>query len=132
MGLFDAQDSDASEAEEPKGTDYTALIILALVSPVLFYFRHIGKEDVGFNAAVCLGMCLVAVRIRWDLRTRLWFWAVVAFVLALQVPLILAIQWPHVWVPGLALLPIGLADVAIFLGVVRFVDRFIVKSPTAD
>lgn len=132
MGIFDAKESGATESEEAKGTDYTAVIILAIVAPVFFYFRHLGREDAGFNAAVCLGMCLVAVRIRWDLRNRLWFWGVVAFVLALQVPLIFVIQWPHVWIPGLALLPVGLADVAITLGAVRLVEKVILKSPAID
>jgi len=132
MALFDEQNSDADEPEEPKPTDYTALVILAILFPVLFFFRQIGKTDMGLNVAVCLGMCLVAIRIRWDLRTQLWFWGVVAFVLALHVPLFFLIQWPHTWVPGLALLPIGLADVLIILGVVRFVEKFIVKSPPPD
>jgi hypothetical protein len=57
---------------------------------------------------------------------------VVAVVLALHVPLFFLIQWPHIWVPGLALLPIGLADVLIILGAVRFVEKFIVKSPPPD
>lgn len=132
MALFDEQNSDADEPEESKPTDYTALVILAILFPVLFFFRSIGKTDMGLNVAVCLGMCLVAIRIRWDLRTRLWFWGVVAVVLALHVPLFFLIQWPHIWVPGLALLPIGLADVLIILGAVRFVEKFIVKSPPPD
>lgn len=132
MSLFDENKSDADEPEEPNPTDYTGVIILAILFPVLFFFRHIGKTDTGLNVAVCLGMCLVAIRIRWDLRTRFWFWGVVLFVLALHVPLFFVIQWPHGWVPGVALLPIGLADVAIILGAVKFVEKFIVKSPPRD
>src|ERR1022692_1073441 len=100
MSLFDENKSDADEPEEPNPTDYTGVIILAILFPVLFFFRHIGKTDTGLNVAVCLGMCLVAIRIRWDLRTQLWFWGVIAFVLALHVPLFLMVQWPHAWVPG--------------------------------
>jgi hypothetical protein len=132
MSLFDENKSDADEPEEPNPTDYTGVIILAILFPVLFFFRHIGKTDTGLNVAVCLGMCLVAIRIRWDLKTQLWFWGVIAFVLALHVPLFLMVQWPHAWVPGLALLPIGLADVLIILGAVRFVEKFIVKSLPSD
>jgi len=127
--MFDELNSDAAGSKKPQSTDYTALIILAIVSPVFFYFRHIGKTDVGLNAAICLGMCLVAVRIRWELRTRFWFWSVIAFVLVLHVPLFFVIQWPHARVPGVALLPVGLADVFIVLGAVRFVEKFIVKPP---
>jgi uncharacterized membrane protein YkgB len=57
---------------------------------------------------------------------------VVAVVLALHTPLFFLIQWPHRWVPGLALLPIGLAAGLILLGVVRLVVKFIVKVPPPE
>jgi hypothetical protein len=125
-------DADSDEPEEPKPTDYTYGIILAVMLPAFFYFRHIGKTDLGLSVGICLAMCIIAIRIRWDLRKRLWFWGIVAFVLALHVPLLLIIQWPHAWVPGIALLPIGLADVLIILGAVGFVEKFIVKPLPPD
>jgi hypothetical protein len=66
------------------------------------------------------------------LRRRWWFWAVVVLVLALHVPVILMIKWPDRWVSRFALLPIGLADMLVTVGVVRFVQKFIVKSPPPD
>ena len=128
MSLFDEPDSNANAPTEQKPTDYTAGVILAILLPIMLFFTHIGKTDVGLNVAVCLGMCMVAIRIRWELRTRGWFWGVIAFVLALHVPLFFLVQWPHGWVPGVALLPVGLADVLIILGAVRFVENRIVKS----
>src|SRR5579859_4008355 len=107
MGLFDEQTTDSEVTKESKSPDYTSVIILAILSPVFFFFRHIGKTDIGLNVMIGLGMCMLAIRVRWDLRTRLWFWCVIAFLLALHVPLFLMIQWPHRWVSGQALLPIG-------------------------
>jgi len=130
--LFEEINSDSDDPEEPKPTDYTYVVILAITLPVMLFFTLIGKTDLGLNVAIVLAMCVVAIRIRWDLRTRVWFWGVVLFVLALHVPLFFLIQWPHVWVPGVALLPIGLADLAIMLGAVKLVERFIVKSPPRD
>lgn len=132
MALFEEINSDSNDPEEPKSTDYTSVIILAIMLPVFLFFRYIGKTDMGMNVIVVLGMWLLAIKIRWDLRARCWFWGVVLFVLALHVPLFFVIQWPHGWVPGVALLPIGLADVAIILGAVKFVEKFIVKSPPRD
>ena len=51
--------------------------------------------------------------------------------LALNVPLIVMIHWPHRWVSRIELLPIGLADFAITVGAVRFVQKFIVRSPAS-
>jgi hypothetical protein len=134
MALFEEINSDADDPEEPKPTDYTNtyLVALAIMLPVVLFFRHIGKFDMGMNVAIVLGLCLFAIRIRWDLRTRVWFWGVVLFVLALHVPLFFLIHWPDGWVPGVALLPIGLADLAVILGAVKFVETFIVKSPPRD
>ena len=130
--MFEEINSDSDDPEEPKPTDYTSTIILAILLPVLLFFSYIGKFDMGMNVAIVLGMWLLAIKIRWDLRTRVWFWGVVLFVLALHVPLFFLIRWPDGWVPGVALLPIGLADLAIILGAVKFVETFIVKSPPPD
>jgi hypothetical protein len=131
MDLFD-KDNPGAEPQKSKATDYTGVIIGAILCPVFFFFRYIGKTDLGLNVGLCLGMFLFAIRIRWDLRTRPWFWIVVTLVLVLHVPLFFLIQWPDTWVPGAALLPFGIADLLIFLGVVRFVENFIVKAPPPD
>lgn len=129
MSLFD--ESDTNKSEEKTG-DFTGVVILAALVPVFFIFRHFGKTDMGLSACVCIGMNLLAIRIRWDLRRHFWFWMVVAVVGALNVPLILIVQWPRAWVPGAVLLPIGLVDLLVTLGAVYFVETFIMKSPSPD
>lgn len=134
MSLFDQQNSDADQPEESKAIDYTYvyLICLLILVPVFFFFRNIGKEDMGLNIGICLGIFVITIRIRWDLRTRLWFWGIIAFLLALHVPLFFLIHWPRVWVPGIAFLPIALLDASIILGTVRFTEKFIVKASTSS
>lgn len=132
MALFDEQKTEEQEPEEQEGGKYIGLIIFLLILPVLLFFTHIGKTDLGLTVGICLGMNVLAVGICWDLRRRLWFWGVVGFVLALHVPLFLVIQWPERWVSRIALLPIGIADLLVTVGVVRFVEKFIVKSPPPD
>ena len=131
MALFDAQNADEREPEELDGGRKLGLLIFLCTLPVLLFFTYIGKTDLGLSVGMCLGMNTLAVGICWDLRRHLWFWVVVGVVLVLHMPLILLIQWPHEWVPRIALLPIGLADMLITIGVVRFVQRFIVKDVPA-
>jgi hypothetical protein len=107
-------------------------MIGAILLPVFLLFRHFGKTDMGLNAFICLGIALLVIKIYWKLRTRFWFWTVIVLILALHVPLVLRVQWPHVWVPGIALLPIGLADLFIYVGAVKFTERFIVKIAPAE
>ncbi len=113
------------EPKEQKPTDYTGLIIFACIMPVLLFFTHIGKTDLGLNVGICLYVNVLAIKIRWNLRKHFWFWVVMVLMLALELPLILMIKWPQGWVPAVALLPIALAGYLIAIGAIRFVEKFI-------
>jgi hypothetical protein len=128
--MFEELEENKPREQEP--TNYTGLIIFVCTLPVLLFFTHIGKTEMGLSVGICLGMMVLAVGMCWDLRSHLWFWMIIVFLLALHVPLILMIQWPHWWVSKIALLPIGLADLLIDVGTVRFVEKFIVKAAPAD
>ena|SRR5665213_200332 len=121
---------------QKKPTDYTGVIILVLVLPVYFSFDvFLGQEELGRSVAFVLAMVLLAIRVRWDLRKRVWFWAVILFVLLLHVPLLFLFRWPHGfhgWLPAYAMLPIALAEMLIILGAVGFVEKYIVKAPPVE
>ena len=108
-------------------TDWTGPIIVLILSPVLLFFIYIGKGDLGRSVAVGLGMILLAIRARWDLRGHAWFWATVVFVLALHIPLFLVIRWPPGWTPGVVVWPFAVVDVVVILGTVRLVETFMAK-----
>jgi hypothetical protein len=125
-----AEDGDKALTENTEGkrTDYTGVIIGAILLPVLLLFIYLGKQDMGRSVCVCLGMIMVAIRIRWDLRRRFWFWGIILLVFVLHLPLFLLVRWPDGWLPATGLLPIGVADCLIILGAVRFVEKFILKT----
>jgi hypothetical protein len=133
MALFDEQNAEERETEERKSGKYLALNIFACTLPVLLFFDYIGKSDLGLSIGICLSVNVVAVGMCWDLRKRWWFWAVIVLVLVLHVPMVLLIQWPpNIWVSKFTLLPIGLADLLVTVGVVRFVQKVIVKYVPPD
>ena len=119
-------------SEEERPTDYTGVIIGAVLLPVLIFFDHIGQIYLGLSVFIWLGMILLAIRIRWNLRKRLWFWATIVVVLLLHVPVVLMIPWPRMTINRITLLPIGVVDLLITLGAVRFVEKFIVKAAPPD
>jgi len=126
---------EQTKEEKKKRTDYTGVIIGAILLPVLLLFIHLGKQDMGRSVCIVLGMTMLAVSIRWDLRMHLWFWAAVILVLVLHVPLFFIVHWPHGlngWLPAIASLPIGVADCLIILGAVRFLEKLIMKSPPPE
>lgn len=124
-----------AETAGKKRADYTGVIIAGILLPVFLVFYLLGMEEMGRSVFIVLGMMMLAIRVRWDLRKRIWFWAIVVVLLLLQIPLLFIFQWPrgfHGWLPAVGTLPIGLADLLIILGAVRFVEKFIVKSPPAE
>jgi hypothetical protein len=124
-----------AETTEQKRTDYTGVIIAAILLPVFLLFYFLGQEEMGRSVFIVLGMTMIAIRVRWDLRKRFWFWAIIVVLLLLHVPLLFIFRWPrgfHGWLPAIGTLPVGLADLLIILGAVRFVEKFIVKSPPPE
>jgi hypothetical protein len=124
-------DYDPPKEKEP--VDYTGLKIGGILAPVFFLITFLGNADMGLAACIVLGMVMLAIKIRWPLRKHLWFWAVIGFILALHIPLVLLVRWPQGNVPTLFYtMPLGIADFLIISGAVRLAEKFFLKgsSPT--
>lgn len=120
------------QPKEKQPTDFTGLIIAAILAPVLLVFMYLGKDDMGLAVSIVLGMILLAIRIRWDLRKHAWFWATIVFILALHVPLLFIVPWQgesHVRVYGF---PIGIADFLIIQGAVGFAEKVFSKHSSSN
>jgi hypothetical protein len=125
--MFELLEEDKPREQEP--TNYTGLIVALISLPVFFLFKYFGRTDLALPAFVYAAMTLLAIGIRWKLRTRPWFWAVIALVVALHTFLLFRFTWPHFQVSKVSLLPIGLADLLIILGIIWLVENFIVRNP---
>jgi hypothetical protein len=121
-----------TEQREKKATDYTGVIIAIILLPVILLSVHLHQESLGRSVCICLGSLMVGIRIRWDLRRRIWFWGIVILMLGLNVPLFLLVQWPHGWVPAVVMLPVALVDCLLFLGIVRVVESLTKDGQSAD
>jgi hypothetical protein len=129
FGIF-----DYGRPEERKPTDYTGLIIGAILAPVLVLFLWFDKVDLGLTVVIILGAILCAIKIRWSLRKHVWFWATIAFILALHVPLFFIVRWPLGKVPTIAYTkPFGIADFFVILGIIGLAEKVFSKnSPSID
>lgn len=115
-------DYDAPKQKQP--VDYTGLKIVAILAPVFLLFVFLGNADMGLAVCIVLGMIMVAIYIRWNLRKHLWFWATIVFILALHVPLFFLVRWPQGNVPTLFYtMPVGIADFLIVLGAVGLAEK---------
>jgi len=113
-------------------TDYTGIKIGAILLPMLLLFIYLGKADMGLAVFIVLGVGIVAIKIRWNLRKHIWFWAIIAIILALHVPLVFIVRWPQGSVPTLFYtLPFGLVDFLIISGALRIAEKHFAKSSSS-
>jgi hypothetical protein len=86
-------------------------------------FDHFGKLALARPTLFSISIIIIAVAMRWKLKGRVWFWITMAFLAALHVPLILFIPWTTQWIPVLALIPVGIADLYAMLWVLSVVGK---------
>jgi hypothetical protein len=116
-------DYESPRPKEP--TDYTGLKITAMVAPVFFLVTFLYNADAGLAACIVLSVILFAIKIHWTLRKRVWFWPIIAIILALHVPLAFMVRWPQGNAPTLFYtMPIGIADFLIISGALRLAEKF--------
>ena len=123
-------DDDSPKAKEP--TDYAGLKIGAILLPMLLLFIYLGKADMGLAVSIVLGVITVAIKIRWNLRKHVWFWAIIVFILALHIPLFLIVRWPQGDLPTLFYtLPFGLIDFLIISGILGLTEKLLSKDSSS-
>ncbi len=123
-------DHDPRRAKQP--VDYTGLKIVAILAPVFFLFVFLGNADMGLTVCIVLGMVMLAIKLRWNLRKHIWFWAVIVFILALHIPLFFMVRWPQGKLPTLFYtMPIGIADFLIISGVLSLAEKYLSKGSSS-
>ncbi len=129
--MFEELEENQPRKQQP--TDWRGTIIVLCMLPVFALFTHFGGENLALPATTYLAMIALAIALHWKLRTSVWFWIVVALLLAVHVVLLVKVPWPHFTANRITLLPFGVADLLIILGIIKFVEKFIVGiSPDDD
>ena len=91
---------------------------------VLIFFDHFGQLALARPTMISAAMVVIAIAMRWKLKRHVWFWITMIIFAALHVPLILFVPWTTKWVPALAIIPIGMADLYLMLWVLSVVGKF--------
>ena len=124
---------DYESPKEKEPVDYTGLKLAALVSPVFFLITFLYNADAGLAACIVLGVMFFAIKLRWHLRKHAWFWAIIAVIFALHVPLVFMVQWPKNAPTIFYAMPIGIADFLIISGALKFAENLMSNgSPSND
>ena len=123
-------DYEAPKEKEP--VDYTGLKLAAVVAPVFFLVTFLYNADAGLAAYIVVGVMVFAIKIRWYLRKHIWFWAIIAVILALHVPLVFMVQWPKNAPTIFYAMPIGIADFLIISGALKLAENFMSNSSSSN
>lgn len=124
-------DDDPRMAKQP--VDYTGLKIVALLAPVFFLVVFLANADTALTVCIVLGMVILAIKIRWNLRKHVWFWAVIVFILALHVPLFSLVRWPQGKLPTIFYtMPLGIADFLIITGALRLAEKLLLNNSSSN
>jgi hypothetical protein len=105
-------------------------ILCSLPMPLIFAF--FGQNARGETAWFCTLMLLVAVRARWDLKRRRWFWMTVGAIFTLHTPLILFLPWTNRNLSGFALVPLGLLDFGVAYGTFALIEKLVAVGTARD
>jgi hypothetical protein len=100
-------------------------------SPVLLIFACLGNFYRGIGAAICVGLVMLVIMTRWDLRKHAWFWTIIVFAAFLQVPLVLFIPWKNRDLTGISLLPVAVLDYGIVYGCIKLAEKTMTRSDGA-
>jgi len=116
--------------DEKKPVDYSGVIIGLILVPVYILVTYLSNDETALAVFMVLGAIIFAIKMRWNLRKHLWFWAVVVLLLALHTPLIFVFRVPEGNVPTIFYtMPIGIADFFIVLWAVDTAETVFSKDP---
>ena len=128
MRMFDYE---SPKPREP--VDYTGVKIGLMTVPVFILVTFLSNAEAGLAACIVLIAILFAIKIRWHLRKHIWFWAIIAVILALHVPLVFMVRWPQGQGPTLFYtMPLGIADFLIVSGALRLAENLFSKDSSSS
>jgi hypothetical protein len=94
------------------------------VFPLGLLAEHFAGRGSGLPTSLCALVIFIAVRWRWDLSNRPWFWATVVAVVALHVVVILSFHWTTRWIPAAISMPFCMVDALLILKIFSFGEKF--------
>ncbi len=95
-------------------------------------FLRFGRFDLARPAILSLGMIVFAIRVKWELKRRVWFWITMTVIVALHIPLILFVPWTTRWIPALVVTPICFADFVVILAIIKLLEKRLEKPTSRD
>lgn len=95
-------------------------------------FSHFGKLALARPTLLSVGMIIIVIAMKRELRRRVWFWIAITVITALHVLLILFVPWTTGWVPAMVTIPFGIVDLYAMLALFSVVGKFLERQKTSE
>lgn len=104
------------------------VVVCGIVVGEAFSHGDMGKMRA---AGLCACIFFMTIWLRWDLRTKFWFWLTLGVLGAAHLPLLLFVRWTDTSYPGYGLLPAALVDFAVVYGPIRLIETAVANRSQA-
>lgn len=118
----------AKEGTKNPGTLLWSITAVIVTWPLYFLFSHFGEPGNGRAAWLCLGMLLIAIKVRWELHRHSWFWGTVVLIALAEIPMVVLVPWTSKWIPAIVMLPFCIVDCLAILWAIQTVEKWM--APT--
>jgi hypothetical protein len=115
--------SEIQEAKKLHLSWQTKLIIFVVGAPSTFLFALYGQLQLALPLMITIGVLGLVILFKRKLWHYGWFWAAMAIIAALHLPLILFVPWTVMWVPALAISVVASVDFCLILWILLVVEK---------
>jgi hypothetical protein len=89
-----------------------------------FVLLRVGRFDLARPVLFSLATMGFLIAVKWQWRRRVWFWAFVAGIAAINLAVIALVPWTKTpWVPPVVQVPIGLVELVIVLTIMKPLEK---------
>jgi len=104
------------------------IMIFAIGAPATFLFALYGRLQLVWPLMISIGMLLIVIWLKWDLRRYARFWVTISAAGIFQIVLVLFLPWPGAWMPAVAMTGISTLDFLLVLWIIVSVERVMGKT----
>lgn len=107
------------------------LIVGMIILPMILFLNHVGRTELDYPVLAALVAIAFAIRGRWELRAKWWFWLTMTVIVGFHALIVLLVPWKSGWVPAPLTILFCIVDLAIIFGVINLIEKQVTKSAGA-
>jgi hypothetical protein len=123
--------NDIKEAKTIRIPWWGMLCWMAACGLIEWLLIDLGKMNLALPTLNSVAVIGFAIALKRKQGRYVWFWGIMAVIVALHIPLVLFVPWGTRWVPALAIAAIDSVDFCLILWILSFVGK-LMEEPKAS